>query len=609
MRRYVSALAVCLWLSAFIPGRILSSGPAAGGDSAPEGAVPAEAASPPMAAPGSPGQPGEVVFEPVGRLNEKTLAALAEFLNAKLDPRISGYILSKGLPAGVSEKDWAAFLVKEGLAIHAFPNFICAPSWPPNDPLDVGGWQWYTDPSSNPFYPTANIRLHEAFDLGRGATSLVIAICDTGVDVTHPDLAAKIVAGQNVVDNNANVQDTHGHGTMVSGMATALTNNGVGIVGVCPIAKLMPVRVSIAGSATLADLQDGITWAYKHGAHVINLSFGSTFPDPAFWTAMELQAIAAEGGSGHAQLVMAAGNDWYDMGDDNYPHTLFVGATDDTDTLTWWSNYGKAVDLTAPGAWLYLPTMGGGYGWTNGTSFSSPCVAGALGLLRAAANFSLTPLEYRDALRDSCVQLGTIPGDDDLYGWGRLDARAAMDLVNIPARVKLDADPDSGPAPLRVRFTALYSKSRWDALTYAWDFGDGTNATGASVSHTYNIIGTYTATLVATDYCGYTWTLTRPINVQMGGIPTFIGLWRGQRVNYTFSPKGCVAPTTVTMTGGTLPAGLSLVGNTLVGYPTRCQTTRMTLHVADSGGHTADFNIAIQVADPGFGRFREIIYR
>jgi len=397
---------------------------------------------------------------------------------------------------------------------------------------------------------------------------------------------------------------------MVSGMATALTNNGVGVVGVCPIAKLMPVRVSIAGFATLADLQDGITWAYKHGAHIINLSFGPGWPDPLFYDAMELMAIAAEGGSGKAQLVLAAGNSWADMGVDNYPHTLYAGSTDFLDGLSWFSNYGEAVDLTAPGETVLLPQMGGGYAFVDGTSFSSPCVAGALGLLRAAANFSLTPLEYRDALRDSCKDLGAA-GEDTLYGWGRLDARAAMDLVNIPAKVTLDASPDSGPAPLRVSFTASYNKSKWDKLTYAWDFGDGTNGTGASVSHTYNAIGTYTATLVATDYCGYTWTDTCPINVQMGGIPTFIGLWRGQRVNYTFSPKGCVAPVNMTY-GGTLPAGLSLVGNTLVGYPTRCQTTRMTLQVTDSAvpvPHTASFNITIKVADPGFGRFREIIYR
>jgi len=606
MRRHISALAVCLWFSALVLGGMLSSGTAAGGDAAPEGAVPAEQASPPVAS-GAPTKPGEVVFEPVDSLNEKTLAAMAEFMGTKLDPRISGYILNKGLPGGLTEKEWAEFLVKEGLAKHAFPNFVSVASWTPNDPFGPG--QWYVDVSVNP----VNIRLYDAFDLGRGATSLVIAVCDTGVEVAHPDLHAKIVAGYNVVDNDTNVQDLLGHGTAVSGMATGLTNNGVGTVGVCPIAKLMPVRIStdLFGSSTLADMQDGITWAYKHGAHIINMSFGWSSPNPSGWDALELMAIAAEGGSGHAQLVMAAGNSWYDMGDDNYPHTLYVGATDWTDMLTWFSNYGKAVDLVAPGDMVLLPDLvaNGSYNYTSGTSFSSPCVAGVLGLMRAGANFSLTPLEYRDALRDSCVDLGA-PGEDDLYGWGRVDARAAIGKVIIPARIRLNADPDHGPAPLRVDFTASYSKSRWDALTFTWDFGDGSPiATGGSLRHTYNLIGTYTATLTATDYCGYTWTVTCPINVQMGGIPTFIGLWRGQRVNYTFAPTGCVAPTTVTMTGGTLPVGLSMVGGTLVGYPTRCQTTRMTLHVADSGGHVADFNIAIQVSDPGFGRFREIIFR
>src|SRR5262249_39472025 len=149
-----------------------------------------------------------------------------------------------------------ALLARDPAVAQVVPSYIRHASTLPNDP------QWAARQSN---YLTP-LRLDRAWDLSRGA-GIVVAVVDTGVDLGHPDLAGQFVAGRNIIAPGAPPADDNGHGTMVSGVIAARTNNGLGVVGVAPSAKIMPVKVlDSTGSGSDADIAIGINWARTHGA-------------------------------------------------------------------------------------------------------------------------------------------------------------------------------------------------------------------------------------------------------------------------------------------------------------------------------------------------------
>ncbi len=548
---------------------------------------------------GSPNWPGEVLLRPAAGVDEAAFVALATFLDSELDPRLSGCVLVKGLPAGVSEKQWAAFVKGEGLARSAYPNFRCWPAWVPNDP-DLAS-QWAVD----------RINLKQAWDITTGSNSLIIAICDTGIDTDHPDLAAKIITGRNTADDpeTGDVEDAHGHGTAVAGMAAAVTNNAVQIAGVAPSCKIMPVKISneADGEATLADMVDGIAWAHQNGAQVVNCSYNGV-PDTDFYDAMDDEGADADANG--SVLVMAAGNNSADMGTDKpWDHVLWIGSTKSDDTFSAsFSQYGDALDLTAPGELVHVSIIGGGPAATaSGTSFASPCVAGVLGLMYDACGYTLTPAEYRAALYSTCEDLGAA-GKDDTFGWGRIDAHAAVVEVGYP-RAYAAAKPGSGEAPLTVKFTGTSNMDGLKTLTYTWDFGDGNTASGKSATNTYTLIGTYTVTLTVEDSDGLTDTDTLTITVEYGNVPELMYMWRGQRVNYLFAPSGGANPATVTLVGGSLPPGLALAGNRLTGNVRERGSWKFSVAIDDGVSAAVNVTILIRVTEKGFGRFRKYTWR
>jgi serine protease len=163
----------------------------------------------------------------------------------------------------------------------------------PNDP------QWASTQSSY----LSPLRLDRAWDIAKGS-GITVAVIDTGVDRTHPDLIGGLVEGHNVVDPSRRPDDDNGHGTMVSGIVAARTNNQRGVVGIAPGAKVMPIKVLDAnGSGSDTDIAIGIDWARTHHVNVINLSLGGSFDDPMLAAAVQ-NAIAA-----NIVVVAAAGND------------------------------------------------------------------------------------------------------------------------------------------------------------------------------------------------------------------------------------------------------------------------------------------------------------
>ncbi|MGR6316796.1 S8 family serine peptidase [Micromonospora soli] len=281
----------------------------------------------------------------------------------------------------------------------------------PNDPAYTYGDQNYLN----------TVRLPQAWDRTKGSTSQVIAVVDTGVDVTHPDLTGRTVTGYNVLSPGAAPADDNGHGTMVAGIAAANTGNGIGVAGAAWTARVMPVKVLDAeGSGYDSDIAAGVIWAADHGAKIINMSLGGPGDDSALHDAIKYAT-----GKG-VVVVVAAGND----GDGRaqypaaYSEVIAVAATDAAGKLTDFSSYGDWIDIAAPGAGIVSTGPGGDYYIGDGTSFSAPIVSGTAALVRTLYP-SLTPAQVLSWLRKNARDAGP-RGIDPYYGYGVLDAYASV---------------------------------------------------------------------------------------------------------------------------------------------------------------------------------------
>jgi hypothetical protein len=259
-------------------------------------------------------------------------------------------------------------------------------------------------------------------------------VCDSGVDLDHPDLAAALVSGYNAVDQMAQadggtVDGLTDHGTQVAGTAAALGNNGVGVSGVGWSLSIMPIRVSNQpnDTALISDINDGARWAAEHGARVINASFSNV-------QSASVQTTGAYVKSLGSLYVWSAGNAASPLGFFDHPDVIIVSATDQADGLAVFSNYGRAVDVAAPGVDI-LTTDLGGYGTISGTSFSAPMTAGVLGLIWSV-NPLLPPRAVEVILAITGDDLGEV-GEDDVYGHGRINAATAAQLALDAATMPL----------------------------------------------------------------------------------------------------------------------------------------------------------------------------
>jgi len=275
------------------------------------------------------------------------------------------------------------------------------------------------------------VGLPRAWDMTTGSDNLVLAVIDSGVDRDHPDLAGRLLSGRDIVNRDSDPSDDEGHGTMVSGVAAARSNNGAGVAGVTWKGRVLPIKVlDRDGIALDNDIAAGITWAVDQGADVINLSLGGPGASSV------LQAAVNYATARDVVVVSAAGNlrPGIDPVEPHYPAAcdgvIAVGATDGSNNLASFSNFGSWVDLVAPGVDITTTAAASGateaYVTVAGTSFAAPLVAGAALLLRAA-DPSAPVAVIADRLRRSARDLGAA-GFDARFGAGLLDAGAALRL-------------------------------------------------------------------------------------------------------------------------------------------------------------------------------------
>ena len=360
-----------------------------------------------------------------------TLASRGLRLRQPFDVAGVGVVDTGGRPVG----DVVADLDDDPSVTSVSPNYVRRASAAPDDPL-------YT-PYQREYAGT--VRLPAAWDTTIGSRYVEIAVLDTGIDLDHPDLKAKLLPGWDAVNGDSVPADDNGHGTFVAGVAAGRTDNGTGTAGVAWRSRIIPVKVLARnGSGNDADVVEGIQWAVAHGADVINLSLGGEGRSAAIdqWVDYALDHDVA--------AVAAAGNDGVDT--PNYPAAspgvVSVGATDHTGQLAHFSNWGDTVDLVAPGMDIASTANGGGYGVGDGTSFACPLTAGVVALLRAVE----PDLPARDAANRVVNSAKDIAGQgrDPQTGRGLLDAAATVGAkprqgVAVPERDALEADgtPDT----------------------------------------------------------------------------------------------------------------------------------------------------------------------
>jgi thermitase len=241
------------------------------------------------------------------------------------------------------------------------------------------------------------------------------------VDPTHPDLASRLVPGWSFLTGTTDTHDVYGHGTATAGTVGAATNNGTGVAGLTWLNPIMPLVVlNSSDFASYSDIANAITYAADHKVRVINVSIGGDISSSTLQSAVN---YAWNKGSMVFASAMNAGTStpYYPAACDN---AIAVSATDAGDTWAGFSNYGSWVDFSAPGVNILTTSYYGGYGYWSGTSFSSPLTAGVAALI-LSVNPALSNSAVIGLLKQSSVDLG-LPGFDSNYGWGRIDAYAAV---------------------------------------------------------------------------------------------------------------------------------------------------------------------------------------
>jgi subtilisin family serine protease len=308
------------------------------------------------------------------------------------------------------------------------------------------------DPMSKDQWALDKMQVPAAWTLTKGSQDTVIAIVDTGIDLTHPDLRPKLVGGINITDPEQAPKDDFGHGTHVAGIAAAMVGNGVGIAGMAPAARLMPVKVNLPESGGLeeADVAGGVLWAANHGADVINLSLGFSDEDSEFRTlgraiyyALQKKCVvvAAMGngfkvsGANHEQFPAA----WAQQR--SLSNVIAVGATTPDDRRWEHADTGAWQSLAAPGYAIlsttptYKVPMTGlkdadmghdvqlNYGRMSGTSMATPYVSGLAALLLSRMS-NHEPGLVKAKLMQSADRIGRSD-----VGVGRVNALAALKFL------------------------------------------------------------------------------------------------------------------------------------------------------------------------------------
>lgn len=411
----------------------------------------------------------------------------------------------------------------------------------PNDPFYHLQWGLFSN--LDPGQSNVGIRAANAWDTSTGA-GITIGLVDNGV-TSHSDLNANIIPqGYDFTflgppgGSNPGVAGGCGyvsyHGTHVAGILAAVANNGIGVSGIAPSAKVVSARVlNGCGTGVLSSASDAVMWASggsvsgipnnTHPVNVINLSLAG----PGLCS-KSMQASVDYATSHGVVVIAGAGNNNNDVSNSqpaNCHGVIAVGNTQENGARANDSNYGAAIDVAAPGTNIYSTYNDGtlalgaeSYAYLSGTSMATPMVSGVVALVKSVAPMSLSAAEMRTLVTQNAQPFPKRP--DQALGSGILDAAAAVAAAKagrIPAAADFSCSQDE--AGMMVTCMDL-STARGAASikAWAWNFGAGNQADMVSTQSTnpnynYEYPGTYNITLTTTDSTGAISRLTRPFMV------------------------------------------------------------------------------------------------
>lgn len=331
----------------------------------------------------------------------------------------------------------------------AEPNFLIAKDdLTPNDVQFRDQWA-LRNTGQNGGQFGSDVNASAAWSTTTGSPSTVIAVIDSGIDFTHPDLvnnqwtnprpsSSEDLHGWDFVENSATIKDEQGHGTAVAGIIAAEGNNSVGVAGVMWRASLMSLRVlDETGTGDIENAVQAIDYAVSHGAEVINVSWGTAGESFALNDAIQ-RAMKR-----NVLVVCSAGNGGQDLSQSSYypasfalPNLISVAATDNLDQLPSWSNFGaRKVRVAAPGVNILTTRMGGGYENVTGTSASAPIVTGIVGLIktvRPISNDQTVTKALADGSRKVVSLANKVASGGVVTAAGALDSLHGSDKSSAP---------------------------------------------------------------------------------------------------------------------------------------------------------------------------------
>ncbi len=313
----------------------------------------------------------------------------------------------------------------------------------PAGDVDVNDKGFPNDPKYKYQWHMEQVHSKGAWKVSQGE-GVIVAVVDTGV-AKVPDLNnTEIVGGYDFVADRADATDDHGHGTHVAGTIAQSTNNGIGVAGLAFKAKIMPIKVlSARGSGSVSGIAEGIRFAADHGAKVINMSLGGPMSSSVLAKAVKyahdkgVTVVCAAGNDGRGKVSYPAA----------YPHAIAVAATQFDETTTFYSNWGKEIDIAAPGGNTRVDQNGDGmmdgvlqntvvpgdtkrndYLLFMGTSMASPHVAGIAALVISSGVTDPDAVEkiLKETARKPKGKSEWQKGDENRYGAGIIDAAAAV---------------------------------------------------------------------------------------------------------------------------------------------------------------------------------------
>ena len=463
------------------------------------------------------------------------------------DPRLITLVPPRMRPTSAGMRSWYAFEIdkdRDPLALAdsladfgytAQPNYRYRLLNTPNTQSDPN------DPRFSEQWAASNIGLGETWQHIQQTSrdSVIVAIIDTGIDYDHPDLAPRMwrniaeVNGIEGVDDDGNgyvddfigwdftdapglpgagdylerdndPMDANGHGTAVAGIIGAEIDNGIGIAGAAPIARLMALRAGAelefgGGFLEEDDIAAAVVYAVENGARVVNMSFGDVVSTPLMHDIVRyaenngVVVVASAGNERTSQLLYPAA----------YDETIAVGSIDEANGKSHFTSWGENIDLVAPGSAVLTTRLNNDYGLVWGTSFSGPYVAAACANLLSYAPH-LTPTQVRTLIRAGTIDIGP-PGWDPEFGAGRLHLPTLLAASSSPvAEILSPQRPDGADSSFD------WSIAIGGAPPIAWDLSYGVGseprlwtkiAIGASESPVDTVFGNASvATVPETTY-------------------------------------------------------------------------------------------------------------